>query len=179
METYDCESDCNSYYFQEDSSDDSANAMDEESRITPTQTIHVTQEGPRLNRSQSNATQPHFQSKSSATSSSSASSSSSTPSLSPKPTSPNGASPKATSPKKPGAQHPLKANSSPEQQISTSILKTPIKLSPQLTEDARSLAVAIEDQEMLSRSDLEESLLRNLFSPVKSLESEVQRLDQC
>jgi hypothetical protein len=41
------------------------------------------------------------------------------------------------------------------------------------------LAVAIEDQEMLSRSDLEESLLRNLFSPVKSLESEVQRLDQC
>ncbi|KAG0322382.1 hypothetical protein BGZ97_006996 [Linnemannia gamsii] len=160
------------YYFQEDSSDDSANAMDEESRTTPTQTIHVTQEGPRLNRSQSNATQPHFQSKSSATSSSSASSSSSTPSLSPKPTSPNGASPKATSPKKPGAQHPLKANSSPEQQISTSILKTPIKLSPQLTEDARSLAVAIEDQEMLSRSDLEESLLRNLFSPVKSLESE-------
>ncbi|KAG0380650.1 KICSTOR complex protein szt2 [Mortierella sp. AD032] len=39
-------------------------------------------------------------------------------------------------------------------------------------EDARSLAVAIEDEEMLSRSDLEESLLKNLFAPVKSLESE-------
>ncbi|KAF8934007.1 KICSTOR complex protein szt2 [Haplosporangium gracile] len=164
-----------SYYFQEDSSDDSTNAIEEEFHITPIQPTHVIQEaGPRMNQSLSNATQPDFQSKSSATSSSSSASlsSSPTPSLSPKATSPKGSSPKANSPKKPGPQPPLKTNGSPEQQRSTSILKTPVKLQAQLTEDAKSLAVIIEDQEMLSRSDLEESLLKNLFSPLKSLESE-------
>ncbi|KAF9907547.1 KICSTOR complex protein szt2 [Linnemannia zychae] len=81
-------------------------------------------------------------------------------------------SPKATSPKGLDGQSSQKAKGSLEQPKHASILKTPVTLPTQPMEDARSLAVAIEDQEMLSRSDLEESLLKNLFAPVKSLESE-------
>lgn len=46
----------------------------------------------------------------------------------------------------------------------------------QLREDAKSLAVLVEDQFLLARSDLEESLLNNLFGSVKSLESKVGRV---
>jgi hypothetical protein len=43
-------------------------------------------------------------------------------------------------------------------------------------EDAKSLAVVIEDQFLLARSDLEESLLKNLYGSVKSIESTVGRV---
>ncbi|KAG0232542.1 hypothetical protein BGX31_005123 [Mortierella sp. GBA43] len=42
----------------------------------------------------------------------------------------------------------------------------------QMTEDAKSLAITVENQDMMSRSDLEERLLRNLYCPIQSLKSE-------
>ncbi|KAG0218634.1 hypothetical protein BGX33_006585 [Mortierella sp. NVP41] len=163
----------------EDSSDDSTNAIEDESHTVIVQPATVIQEtSPRRTRNPSNATQSAIPSKSSAASSSStsvssSSSSSSTPSLSPKATSPKGTSPKSALPKRMDAHnHPKSNGSSPELSKDTTILKAPVKLPVQPMEDAKSLAVAIGDQEMLSRSDLEESLLKNLFSPVKSLESE-------
>ncbi|KAF9437714.1 KICSTOR complex protein szt2 [Entomortierella beljakovae] len=39
-------------------------------------------------------------------------------------------------------------------------------------EDTKALAIAIESQDMMSRADLEEALLRNLYAPIKSLGSE-------
>ncbi|KAF9027985.1 hypothetical protein BGZ52_001088 [Haplosporangium bisporale] len=46
----------------------------------------------------------------------------------------------------------------------------------QLKDDSKSLAIMIEDSQLLSRSDLEESLLKNLFSSVKNLESDSIRV---
>ncbi|KAG0346717.1 hypothetical protein BG004_001013, partial [Podila humilis] len=45
-----------------------------------------------------------------------------------------------------------------------------------LNDDAKSLAIMIDDLQHLSRSDLEESLLKNLFAPVTNLESDSIRV---
>ncbi|KAF9926608.1 KICSTOR complex protein szt2 [Linnemannia zychae] len=159
------------YYFQEDSSDDSTNSVEESP--TPSQPAHAFQHtSPPQNRRLSDPTLPPLPSRTSTISSST--SSSSTPSFSPRPSPKRAVSSKETlpSPKTQNTQSLLKTKGSPEQQKSTATLKAPVKSPIKTTEDARSIAVAIEDQEMLSRSDLEESLLKNIFSPVKSLESE-------
>jgi hypothetical protein len=64
---------------------------------------------------------------------------------------------------------------SPEASKEISTLKGPEKSQVLEMEDTKSLAIAIENQHMMSRSDLEESLLKNLFAPIKSLESEVRK----
>ncbi|KAF8937365.1 KICSTOR complex protein szt2 [Dissophora ornata] len=86
-------------------------------------------------------------------------------------------SPKATSPALRNATIPTieHASSNPHAFQSTDLSSSEaLKYGPQLPmEDAKSIAISIENQEMMSRSDLEMSLLRNLFAPVKSLESKV------
>ncbi|KAG0254023.1 hypothetical protein BG011_006019 [Mortierella polycephala] len=66
----------------------------------------------------------------------------------------------------------ISSSASPEPTGDIRTFKDPAYVPELPMEDARSLAIAIEDQEMLSRSDLEESMLKNLFAPVKFLESE-------
>ncbi|KAF9359895.1 hypothetical protein BGX26_011091 [Mortierella sp. AD094] len=61
---------------------------------------------------------------------------------------------------------------SPEQLKRISTLKELERIQESQMEDTRSLAITIENQDLMSRADLEETLLRNLFAPVKSLESE-------
>ncbi|KAG0049746.1 KICSTOR complex protein szt2 [Gryganskiella cystojenkinii] len=56
-------------------------------------------------------------------------------------------------------------------QLTADIMDERIGHGQHLKEDARSLAVVIEDQFLLTRSDLEESLLKNLYGSVNSLES--------
>src|SRR5690554_6256311 len=68
----------------------------------------------------------------------------------------------------------ISSSASPEPAEEIRTFKDPAYVPELPMEDARSLAIAIEDQEMLSRSDLEESMLKNLFAPVKFLESEVR-----
>ncbi|KAF9300037.1 KICSTOR complex protein szt2 [Mortierella antarctica] len=78
-----------------------------------------------------------------------------------------------------------KAKNSPKTTKSNSRAQTPIDTPPtkdtprvehQLKDDSKSLAIMIEDSQLLSRSDLEESLLKNLFSSVKNLESDSIRV---
>ncbi|KAF8981439.1 KICSTOR complex protein szt2 [Entomortierella lignicola] len=104
-------------------------------------------------------------------------SSSSVSSLSPS-TDPNAVSPNAKVITDDNARQSPNSTSSRTTAASSEQLKKISTLkelgSPQenLMEDAKSLAIAIENQDMMSRADLEETLLRNLFAPVKSLESE-------
>ncbi|KAF9116583.1 KICSTOR complex protein szt2 [Mortierella sp. AM989] len=73
-------------------------------------------------------------------------------------------------------QSPIATSSSPatspEQLKKLSSFKELDRTQETQMEDAKSLAIAIENQDLMSRADIEETLLRNLFAPVKSLESE-------
>ncbi|KAG0039247.1 hypothetical protein BGZ82_009093 [Podila clonocystis] len=65
-----------------------------------------------------------------------------------------------------------KAKNSPISPKTTKSNSHTLRVEHQLKDDAKSLAIMIEDPQLLSRSDLEESLLKNLFSSVKNLESD-------
>ncbi|KAF9955770.1 hypothetical protein BGZ72_003419 [Mortierella alpina] len=167
-----------SYYFQEDSSDESTGPMDDEQ---PSPAIQHTaaargssslDSSPQLadNTSPSHPTEPS-ESPTQPSSSSSSSSLASKGSLSP-----NGVGNATIREKTPSTRSSesslSNAESSPEPNSRRATSDGRVNGPEQCVEDARSLAIAIEDQELLSRSDLEKSLLRNLFSPVSALESE-------
>ncbi|KAG0023966.1 hypothetical protein BGZ80_006980 [Entomortierella chlamydospora] len=102
----------------------------------------------------------------------------SSPSRSPKTTSPNVKDitynntrqlPKASTPR---TSPSLSSPAPPEQLKRISMLKEQERIQESQMEDAKSLAITIENRDLMSRADLEETLLKNLFAPVKSLESE-------
>jgi hypothetical protein len=62
---------------------------------------------------------------------------------------------------------------SPQEQLKLSTTSQGTEKNPDSFLESRSLAIAIENKHMISRADLEESLLKGLYTSVKSLESEV------
>ncbi|KAF9276364.1 hypothetical protein BGZ68_010069, partial [Mortierella alpina] len=169
-----------SYYFQEDSSDESAGPMDDESSSPVIQYTAAAREGsppdnPDNHPQRTDSTSPAHPTEASGSPTQPLSSSSSSSFASKESLSPNGL----------GNATIGEASSTPSSESSLSNGEASPDLDPeratpdgrvhgpgQRVEDAKSLAIAIEDQELLSRSDLEKSLLRNLFSPVNALESE-------
>jgi len=99
---------------------------------------------------------------------------SSSTTLSPAPTEVTSAQEDAT----PTSQQPTTPTSHTLPSVYTSLKQSnelpSVKGTERPLEDAKSLAIAIENQDMMSRCDLEERLLKNLYAPVQLLQSEVR-----
>ncbi|KAG0206580.1 KICSTOR complex protein szt2 [Mortierella sp. GBA30] len=172
-----------SYYFQEDSSDESAGPMEDDDRPMPRsqQSDASRENSPTIEQTRNSTVAPSSSTKATASlspsplpstnSSSSSSSDSSSVSL-PKTRKGRDVSAKRPSSARSSGSSSAKSNASPDRAADAASLKERSDGAETPIDDAKSLAIAINDQELMSRSDLEESLLRNLFSPVKALESE-------
>ncbi|KAG9323126.1 hypothetical protein KVV02_005833 [Mortierella alpina] len=167
-----------SYYFQEDSSDESAGPMEDESPSPVIQhTAAARESSPPDNHPQrTDSTSPSHPVEASGSPTQPLSSSSSSSFASKESLSPNGlgsATIRQEARSTRSSESSLSnAEASPELNFDRATPEGRVHGPEQCVEDAKSLAIAIEDQELLSRSDLEKSLLRNLFSPVNALESE-------
>lgn len=147
-----------SYYFQEDSSEESSVSLGERTPPAIPNTSHPRGGTQPTRHSQTNRSPTH---RSSTTSPSTSTATTTTTTAKAKnspvlPKTTKGNSPTQTPP-----AEPLPA------------AKDTPRVEHQLKDDSKSLAIMIEDSQLLSRSDLEESLLKNLFSSVKNLESDV------
>lgn len=152
---------CYSYYSQEASSDESVSDLD---RHVPAPAIGDA--SPHTDTLQEVASSSSSLPASGSTSSPSSPTSSQAPSAQESATAVSAQQPSKSA--SPGASLDALATPKQSKEMETKdSIKWPLQ-------DAKSLAVAIGDQDMMSRSDLEERLLRNLYAPVQSLQSEVR-----